>query len=79
MIDHPGSIAAVIQAMLDEDGEGWHLSQYVLCLGLEQVDADGRLHSVAYVWSPPDQPDWSTDGLLRASVEIREYCDEPDF
>lgn len=78
MINHEANIAAAIQSMLDDDNEGWHLCQFVLCLGLEQVASDGTMRSVAYVWSPPDQPDWSTDGLLNACADIREYCEEQE-
>lgn len=60
-----------IQKILD-DGDGWQVDQFVICLGLERI-VDGRVESTPWVWSPPEQPDWQTDGLMRAAWELR--CD----
>lgn len=75
-MNHETGIVAAIQAMLDAERDGWQVSQYVLCLGLARMNTDGQMESVAYVWSPGEQPDWATDGLLHASVLIREGYDE---
>lgn len=63
-----------IQRVLDQEGEGWMLGQFVLALGLERI-IDGVIESTPWVWAPADQPDWITDGLLRAASELREDAD----
>jgi len=63
-----------IQRVLNEEGDGWIVSQFVLALGLEKL-VDGAIESTAWVWAPADQPDWVTDGLLRAASELREDAD----
>ena len=63
-----------IQRVLNEEGDGWIVGQFVLALGLEQM-VDGAIESTAWVWAPADQPDWVTDGLLRAASELREDAD----
>lgn len=78
MVDIESRIRAAIQNLLDSENEGWHLSQYVLALGLERVVDGNRMESIAYVWSPEEQPDWATDGLLQAALLIREDCDLTD-
>jgi hypothetical protein len=63
-----------IQRVLNEEGDGWIVGQFVLALGLEKM-VDGAIESTAWVWAPADQPDWVTDGLLRAASELREDAD----
>jgi hypothetical protein len=63
-----------IQKVLNEEGDGWIVGQFVLALGLEKM-VDGAIESTAWVWAPADQPDWVTDGLLRAASELREDAD----
>jgi hypothetical protein len=63
-----------IQRVLNEEGDGWIVGQFVLALGLEKM-VDGAIESTAWVWAPADQPDWVTDGLLRAASELREEAD----
>ena len=60
-----------IQRVLNEEGDGWIVGQFVLALGLEKM-VDGVIESTAWVWAPADQPDWITDGLIRAASELRE-------
>jgi hypothetical protein len=50
------------------------VAEFVLALGLEKL-VDGQVESTAWVWAPADQPDWVTDGLLRAASELREDAD----
>jgi hypothetical protein len=63
-----------IQRVLNEEGDGWIVGQFVLALGPEKL-VDGAIESTAWVWAPADQPDWVTDGLLRAASELREDAD----
>ena len=64
-----------IQRLLNAEGDGYVLNEFVLALGLQRIDGDGNIESTAWVWAPADQPDWITDGLLRAASEMREDAD----
>jgi hypothetical protein len=69
--DMAAAVRAAVQAVLDAHGDGWHVAQFVISMGLERVSADGELESSAWVWTPPNQADWMTDGLLEAASDIR--------
>jgi hypothetical protein len=64
-----------IQKLLNAEGDGYVLNEFVLALGLQRIDSDGNIDSTAWVWAPAEQPDWITDGLLRAASELREDAD----
>jgi hypothetical protein len=64
-----------VQQMLDNSGDGWHLAQYVMCMGLERVTPDGTLECTPWVWAPPHQAEWMTDGLLAAASDLRLEAD----
>lgn len=70
-------LRAALQALLDEQGDGYSVAQYVIAFGLERI-VDGRIESAAWVWSPPQQADWQTDGLLLAACELRDTADIDD-
>lgn len=63
-------LRAAIQHMLDAVGDGWSLGQFVVAMGLEKMNADGTLESIAWYYAPPDQPEWQTGGLLDRAVEM---------
>ena len=64
-----------IQKLLNQEGDGWVLNEFVMALGLQKLNTEGEIESTAWVWAPADQPDWITDGLLRAASELREDAD----
>ena len=64
-----------IQKLLNQEGDGWVLNEFVIALGLQKINSEGEVESTAWVWAPADQPDWITDGLLRAASELREDAD----
>jgi len=64
-----------IQRLLNSEGEGWVLDQFVIAMGLQRVTSDNEVESTAWVWAPAEQPDWITDGLLRTAAELREDAD----
>ena len=64
-----------IQKLLNAEGDGWVLDQFVLALGLQRVNSEGDVESTAWVWAPAEQPEWQTDGLLQAASELREGSD----
>lgn len=74
-------IREVIQrTILDLEGEGWSVTQYVVAMGLERMHPDGSVESIAWYHSPPDQPAWQTAGLLDQASEMHNNPhDEDDF
>jgi len=68
-------LKAAIQKLLNAEGDGWVLDQFVIAMGLQRVTSGNDVESVAWVWAPAEQPDWQTDGLLRAASELREDSD----
>ena len=75
MITPVDRLRNAIQKLLNAEGDGWILDQFVLALGLQRVNSDGDVESTAWVWAPAEQPDWQTDGLLNAAAELREDSD----
>lgn len=63
-------LRAAIQNLVDSDGEGWTLGQYVLVMGLERMNPDHTMESTPWYWAPPDQPEWQTGGLLERAVDM---------
>lgn len=70
------AIRRAVQAVLDADGDGYHVAQFVVCMGIERVTGDGELESAPWIWAPPGQPEWMTDGLLESAQLIRCQCDD---
>ena len=71
-----------IQRLLNEAGDGWHVTQYVIAMGLERINPDGSVECVAWHWSPRDQPEWQSLGLLDRAVEAmheNQYEEDDDF
>jgi hypothetical protein len=58
-----------IQRLLDESGDGWTVTQFVVAMGIERINPDGSVECVAWHWSPRDQPHWQSLGLLERGVE----------
>jgi hypothetical protein len=75
MITPVDRLRNAIQKLLNAEGDGWLLDQFVLALGLQRVNSDGEVESTAWVWAPAEQPDWQTDGLIQAASELREDSD----
>jgi len=75
MITPADRLRNAIQRLLNAEGEGWQLDQFVIAMGLQRVTSTNTVESVAWVWAPAEQPDWQTDGLLRAAAELREDSD----
>lgn len=70
-------IRTAIQKLLDASGDGYLLEEFVLAMSLQRLNSDGEVESVAWVWSPSEQADWKTDGLLQAALDLR-HCTDID-
>lgn len=74
----PGEAAlrAALQLLLDEEGDGYSVTQHIVCMGVERLGADGDIQSGAWSWAPPDQPEWMTTGLLEEVINSRAGADD---
>jgi len=59
-----------IQQLLDQHGDGWAVTQYVVVMGLERLDSSGQVESIAWLYTPLEQADWQTTGLLEHAQEL---------
>lgn len=66
-------LRAALQEVLDnEDSEGWLLDHYVVVMGLQKIDSDGKVTSISWMTAPEDQADYITTGLLDSAVGMEE-------
>lgn len=70
-------IQSAIQKLLDAEGDGWTLTQYVVCMGLARMSSDG-VESIAWYYAPDEQPDWQTKGLLEQAAVLHDSADNED-
>jgi hypothetical protein len=70
---------AIQRLLLDAAGDGWSATQYVIVMGLERINSDGNLETIAWHWSPQGQPDWQTAGLLDHALDVIRHAEEDDF
>lgn len=69
-------LRAAIQALLDAEPDGnWMLTHYVVAMGIERMNSDGKIESAAWMASPEDQADYITDGLIAAADDMRAAAD----
>lgn len=71
-------IAAAIQSLLDREGDGWHLRDWVVVVGLERINAAGEVETTPWMSAPVSQPDWVTDGLIAAGEDMRANAEIDD-
>lgn len=71
-------IRQALQALLDQEGDGWHIRDWCVVMGLERIDAAGRVDTTAWMTAPTDQPDWVTDGLIAAGEDMRANAEIDD-
>lgn len=68
-----------LQALLDAEGDGWHVSHYVVVLGIERMNADsGQVDSGVWTAAPVDQADYVATGLLETAQIYRSMTADAD-
>lgn len=67
-----------IQKFLDENGDGWTLTQYVVAMGLEKINIDGSVEAIGWYHAPEHQADWQTSGLLEQATELHKNAETED-
>jgi hypothetical protein len=70
-------IEEAIQNLLDKEGDGWTLTQYVVVMGIARM-TDSGIEAIAWYYKPDAQPDWQTEGLLRNGLEIHINSEDED-
>lgn len=70
-------IQEAIQKLLDAEGDGWTLTQYVVAMGLARMSSEG-VESIAWYYAPDEQPDWQTKGLLEQATILHDSPEEVD-
>lgn len=63
-------VRKALQDLLDAEGDGWHMSHFVVILGLEKFDG-GDIVTSAWLTAPEPQADYVTDGLITAAQDLR--------
>ena len=72
-------LRAALQEVLDsEDSEGWLLDHYVVVMGLQKIDSEGKVTSISWMTAPEDQADYITAGLLDSAVSMEEEVEAED-
>ena len=61
---------AAVQAILDAAGDGWTLAHYVIPMGIERMSADGHVEHTFWLYNPPNQADYITEGLLAHAADL---------
>jgi hypothetical protein len=70
-------LRAALQAVLDaENSEGWLLDHYVVVMGVQKIDPDGKVTSASWLTAPEDQGDYVTMGLLDSAVGMQSDATE---
>jgi hypothetical protein len=71
-------LRATLQYLLDCEGDGWQLAHYTVLLGLQKIDSNDAVTNTTWMIVPLDQPDYVTDGLVRAAEDMRANADIED-
>lgn len=70
-------LRAALQALLDaETSEGWLLDHYVVVMGVQKMDSDGKVSSSSWMTAPEDQADYVTMGLLDSAANMQAATEE---
>jgi hypothetical protein len=68
-------IRAAIQAWLDDDGDGWQVSHFAVVMGLDRFQ-DGDFEDASFLYAPPMQADYVTNGLVIKAGELQRILAE---
>lgn len=70
-------LTEAIQAVLDDEGDGWSLSHWIVIMGIERMGSAGGVESSVWITKPDEQAEYVTDGLITAAFDARsEYSDD---
>lgn len=70
-------IREAIQAWLDTDCDGWTVSHLAVIMGLERVH-DGTFENASFLYAPPLQADYITNGLVMKADELQHFLSEEE-
>lgn len=58
-----------VQKLLNQEGDGWSVHQFVVVMGLERLNPAGEVESTPWSWAPPEQPEWQSLALLGQALD----------
>ena len=64
----PDRIREAVQAVLDEDGDGWTVPYLVVAMGIERMREDGSIEAASWYYAPAEQAEWTQSRRRTASV-----------
>lgn len=62
-------VRKALQDLLDAEGDGFHLSHFVVILGLEKFES-GDIVTSSWLTAPAGQADYITEGLITAAQDL---------
>lgn len=62
-------VRKALQDLLDAEGDGYHLSHFVVVLGLEKFEGANIVTS-SWLTAPAGQADYITEGLITAAQDL---------
>lgn len=68
-------LRAALQQLLDAEGDGYQLAHYVVVMGIQKIDAMGKIDARAWMAVPAEQADYISDGLIAAAEDMRADAD----
>lgn len=76
-MDPMDPIREAIQTWLDSDADGWQVSHFAVVMGLERF-TDGDFESASFLYAPPMQADYVTNGLVIKADELQHFLAEEE-
>jgi hypothetical protein len=64
-------VRAALQQICDAEGHGWQVAHYAIAIGLERMGAGDASETGMWAVAQKGQPDYITDGLLDAAINLR--------
>ncbi|SLC66628.1 Uncharacterised protein [Mycobacteroides abscessus subsp. massiliense] len=71
MSEHPDELMQKYVEAMDQE-PGWRVSDFVLMVGFERVQADGTIEHTYGVYEGENQSTWATHGLVAGMVRMRQ-------
>lgn len=67
----PDHILAGLQMAIDENRQGWAVTNYAAVVGLSRINSDDQIETTLALYYADGQPDYTTEGLLIQGDRLR--------
>ncbi|MCV7210531.1 DUF7213 family protein [Mycolicibacterium canariasense] len=61
-------IAEAIQELLNREGDGWTLSNYIVAMQLQRLSPEGEIEGTDWSWAPRSQPTSTNRAMLQEAL-----------